>query len=261
MLKAPQLVFDFSYDEFMTRKFCNYTAKHVLYAFASNRKSRIPFDMIICNGNMDNPSMQHLHKIYPNLLELLNPLTVKQESYLDLYPKENILYITPYSPNVMDVYNPYDTIVVPAIVDYGYHGSVTMANAKKNGIRTAWLPVEKYLQVRNGVRSLPLNIIADILLTFKNTRSWEKAMEHLPQRLIVQPRQERHLLSRTIDEISNTKGEMPEYSSMKSVAEPPKKRQRQPIVSFNVKNAKKDKDEAKAKKSVITKNLKIDPFD
>lgn len=260
MLNDPQLVFDFAYDEFMSKKFSCYTAKHVLRAFASNRKNRIPFDMRICNGNMNTESMQHLQRIYPNLLELSSPLTVRQESYLDLYPKERILYITPYSPNVMNVYDPNDTLVVPAIVDYGNHGSVTMSNAKKNGIRTAWLPVEKYLQV-NSKRYLPVNIISDILLDFKNTRSWEKALVHLPQRHIVQPRQSRHFLSRVIDEISNTKGEMPEYSSIKSVAEPPRKRQHLNNSSFNANNAQKDKSEAKANKSVNIKNLKLNPFD
>lgn len=260
MFKDPKLVFDFSYDDSMTMKFCRYTAKHVMHAFGDNRKNQIPFDMHICNGNMESNSMQHLKQLIPNLTEESCPLTVHQESYLDLYPKDRLLYITPYSPNVMRDYNPNDILIIPAIIDYGYHGSVTMANAKKLGIRTVWLPVERYMYLGAGVRSLPLNIISDILLDYKNTHDWKKALVHLPQRRVVQPRHARHMLSKVIDDISNTKGEMPRYSNSRIITEPNVKRFIRPNLSFNVRDARNDSGATDGSKKSNIKDLKSNPF-
>lgn len=70
MLNYPKIVFDFAYDEYMKKRHCQKTARDVLRAFLANRKSRLPFDMLICNGNIESSGMQNFQAIYPNLMEL-----------------------------------------------------------------------------------------------------------------------------------------------------------------------------------------------
>lgn len=237
MLNDPKIVFDFAYDEYMPKKSCHKTARDVLRAFLANRKSRLPFDMLICNGNIESSSLQHFQAIYPSLMKLSSPLTVQRESYTDLYPKERLLYITPHSPHVLQDYDPHDILIVPAIIDHGSHGPVTMADAKQNGIRTARLPVK---------RRLPLNVISNILLEYKNKRDWQKALAQLPQRSMAQTQSTQAVPRRVFGGSYIASGEMFHDVSGRSIAEP---------LAQNI-----QEDEAYESKQVNIKDLKLDPL-
>lgn len=212
MFNDQKLVFDFAYDEYMIKKFCHYTSSHFVRFFADNRQNNRPFDLHITNANSDGYCMQHLEALVPNLYGNDCPVDVHRECFTDLYPHKNLVYLTPYSPQVLTEYNPDDIYVIGAIVDYGYHGSVTMAKAKKMGIRTAYPPISRYMNWGARAKNLPINIIGNILLDFKNTTEWTKALEHIPQRLRRQPRQERPNLHKIIDKITDPRGEMPRNS-------------------------------------------------
>lgn len=251
MLNYPKIVFDFAYDEYMKKRHCQRTAREVLSAFLANRRSRLPFDMLICNGNIESSSMQNFQAIYPNLMELSSPLTVQRESYMDLYPKERLLYITPYSPHVMHDYDPHDILIVPAMIDYGRYGPVTMADAKKNGIRTARLPVRQSVG-----RKLSLDVISNILLEYKNKRDWEKAFAHLPHRSMalipLTPAVPRRVFGG-----GYTSGEMPHDVRGRSIVAPPAKHCVTNVSSVNATND--DEDETNESKQVNIKDLKLNP--
>ncbi|KAK3102788.1 hypothetical protein FSP39_013913 [Pinctada imbricata] len=66
-----------------------------------------------------------------------------EKSYLDLFPKENLVYLTPDSENDLR-YDHRDIYIVGAIVDLSFDHPVTLANAREMGLRHARIPVQKY---------------------------------------------------------------------------------------------------------------------
>lgn len=212
MLNAPQILFDFSYESIMSKRLMCYTAGHFTHFFASNRKDPQPFDVHICNADPNQRCLQELQKRIPRLLESDSTVMVHRECFSELYPHEKLLYLSPYSPNILREYDPNDVYVIGGVVDLGFHGAVTMSRAKQLGIRTAWLPIHRYMDVGDHAQKLPLNIVGDIMRDLKNTRNWEKAFVHIPQRKRKPSRQERHKLHEIIAEATNLSGEMPKIS-------------------------------------------------
>lgn len=62
---------------------------------------------------------------------------------------------------------------------------LSLAKAKKENIRMAKLPLDKYLQWGSGSgKSLTLNQCISILLDVKRTNDWKYALRHVPKRKI-----------------------------------------------------------------------------
>lgn len=60
---------------------------------------------------------------------------------------------------------------------------LSLAKAKKLGLRMARLPLDRYLQWKAGSgKSLTLNQMTDILLDVKKNGDWKNALRHVPTR-------------------------------------------------------------------------------
>lgn len=192
----------------MNYKYARYTANHIQRSFADNRLNNQPFDMHICNASDDKGTIQELEKMVPTLRNLDFPLDVHKECYMDLFPKDQLIYLTPYSQNVLRDYNADDIYVVGGVIDKGFHGPITLAKAKKFGIRTAWFPFHRYLPWGQASKFLPINIATNILLDFKNTQNWRIALKNVPDRKLLQFRHSRDSLSKKIAELTDQRGEI-----------------------------------------------------
>lgn len=64
---------------------------------------------------------------------------------------------------------------------------MSLAKAKRLGLRMARLPLDQYLQWGSGSgKSLTLNQMVNILLDLKQTGDWMHALRHVPRRKIVE---------------------------------------------------------------------------
>lgn len=201
---GSKIVFDMDYDKYMNTKYRRYTANHLKMTIADNRKNRSPFIIHMCNVNMETETMKQLETLIPTLRKPLFPVEVHEKCFSELFPSDKLVYLTPYSPNTLRDFNHDDIFVVPGIIDKGSNGPVTMAKAKKLGIRTAYLPLTRYLSWGSPDKALPLNIISNVLLDFKNTQDWKTALlKHAPQRKLRQIRGEREMVGNAIDNASS----------------------------------------------------------
>lgn len=67
---------------------------------------------------------------------------------------------------------------------------LSLAKAKKEGLRMAKLPLEKYLDWGSGsTKSFTINQMLSIMLDFKHTKSWEQALQHVPTRKLRESRE------------------------------------------------------------------------
>eukprot|EP00088_Acartia_fossae_P025086 TRINITY_DN25947_c0_g1_i1.p1 TRINITY_DN25947_c0_g1~~TRINITY_DN25947_c0_g1_i1.p1 ORF type:complete len:292 (-),score=26.29 TRINITY_DN25947_c0_g1_i1:8-790(-) len=73
------------------------------------------------------------------------PFNLTQESHLDMFPHERLVYLSPDSKNDLLKYNHDDIYVIGGIIDPGNRKPLTLSAAKKNNIRHARFPTKQVL--------------------------------------------------------------------------------------------------------------------
>ncbi|NXD30160.1 TM10B methyltransferase, partial [Spelaeornis formosus] len=103
------------------------------------------------------------------------------ESYLDLFPLEAIVYLTPDSENVLEDIDPNKVYVLGGLVDESIHKQLTLRRARQQSLQTARLPIREYMVKAPNARNyhsetLAINQVFDVLSTYYETRSWPAAL-------------------------------------------------------------------------------------
>ncbi|XP_004706516.1 tRNA methyltransferase 10 homolog C [Echinops telfairi] len=175
------LVFDMAYDSHMKPKELQNSVSQLLESEGCNRRDVDPFHLYFCNLKTDSNSHTELVKRYKEKWDKLL-LTTTDKSYVDLFPKGNIIYLTADSPNVMTTFKHDKIYIIGSFVDKNMQPGTSLANAKRLKLATECLPLDKYLQWETGTKNLTLDQMMRILLCLKNTGSWEEALKFVPRR-------------------------------------------------------------------------------
>lgn len=179
--ESPKIVFDCSFDNMLTKKTASSISRQMVLSYSNNRDNLQPFDMHICNFDTRMKLPDQLQRIMPNLLQ--SSFEVHAECFTELYPKENLVYLTPDSPHVLNEYNSRDIFVIASLVEKSDCINLVSSRAKEIGIRTAWFPLNLYLNWGKVFRGLPLNIVTDVLLELKSSRDMRDALKRVPKRM------------------------------------------------------------------------------
>ena len=105
-----------------------------------NKTSKEPLALYITNFDHNCPKCRILKKAYSNLFEPDFPGVVTSKSYLDLFPPERLVYMTPDSRTDLLEHDPDDIYIVGGIVELSKDVPFTLSTAKKQGIRHARFP-------------------------------------------------------------------------------------------------------------------------
>lgn len=183
---SPKIAIDCSYGEFMTPQEASNAAKQFMLCFAENRQDDDPFDLHLCNADMDTYSMKVLHKFIPKMHEPAFPMNVHAGNVTDVFPREKLVYLTPHCRTDLATYDEDDVYVIGGMVDKANNEALSLAKAKRMGLRMARFPLDRYLQWKSGSgKSLTINQTLRIMLDFKRTGDWHSALSVVPKRKIV----------------------------------------------------------------------------
>ncbi|XP_072740166.1 tRNA methyltransferase 10 homolog C [Ciconia boyciana] len=181
MIFGQPLVFDMSYEKDMSVREVANTVRQLVLSEGCNRRSVDPFHIHFCNFKDDSlyhkEFMKHYREAWGKLL-----ITVTDQCYTDVFPKDKLIYLTADSPKVMKTFDHNKIYIVGSMVDRSIKTGVSLARAKRLGLETAALPLEKYLLWNTGAKNLTLDQMMHILLTLKDTGDWKAALEFVPKR-------------------------------------------------------------------------------
>uniref|UniRef100_A0A182QPT4 RNA (guanine-9-)-methyltransferase domain-containing protein 1 n=1 Tax=Anopheles farauti TaxID=69004 RepID=A0A182QPT4_9DIPT len=197
------LVIDCSYDDYMNDKEMRNTAKQLMLCFALNRSHDEPFNIHHCNANFGKTTMKQLEKHLVQIHQPDFPFNVTERSYTDLFPKERLVYLTPHCKNDLTEFNPDDIYIIGAMVDKSSQEPVSLGKAKKQGLRMARLPLDRYFQFKSG-KSLTLDQMVAIMLELKTSNDFGKALQFVPRRKVI-----------TVDEAAAKEQEMRQAAKFK----------------------------------------------
>ncbi|XP_072010565.1 tRNA methyltransferase 10 homolog B isoform X2 [Engystomops pustulosus] len=176
---GPRLCIDLSMTDHMSKKELSRLAAQIRRLYGSNKKAAKPFWLYLTGFVQNSPLYDECVRMNDGFVNYLVEFT--EDSFLDLFPLETIIYLTPDSENVLEDIDPTKIYIVGGLVDESVQKKVTYQKAKGNNLQTARLPIQEYMIKKDNVKNyhseiLAINNVFDILCTYCETRSWPEAL-------------------------------------------------------------------------------------
>lgn len=145
---SPNLVsvaIDFDYDELMLDKDIDKCSKQMLRVYTENRKSSMPIKLHFTSIRENSRIEKSLNRNdgYKNW-----DVKIHQESYLNLFDHNSIVYLTSDSDNVLTELEPNTVYIIGGLVDHNHHKGLSLKRAQENGLKTARLPLSEHIEMK-----------------------------------------------------------------------------------------------------------------
>ncbi|XP_043265142.1 tRNA methyltransferase 10 homolog A isoform X1 [Colletes gigas] len=173
---------DMSFDDLMIDKDIAKLTKQILRCYTLNRRANAPMQFSLTGFNGKSRSHMQKHNGYEHW-----DVKFHTESYLDIYRKEKIIYLTSESEDVIDHLEHDCVYVIGGLVDHNSHKGHCHKIAVEAGVRHGRLPLDKFLQMK-ARKVLTVDHVFEILLRVSEGRTWQDAfLQVLPERKNAQP--------------------------------------------------------------------------
>ncbi|XP_059210570.1 RNA (guanine-9-)-methyltransferase domain-containing protein 2 [Centropristis striata] len=174
-----RLVVDCSFDNLMLIKDIRKLHKQIQRCYAENRRALHPAQFYLTSlGGQLKQSMDEKDKGWVNWKDI----TLKTEHYSEVVAKDELVYLTSDSPNVLEELDDKKAYVIGGLVDHNHHKGITFERAKELGISHAQLPLSSFVKM-NSRKVLAVNHVFEIILAYLEKGSWKEAFfTVLPQR-------------------------------------------------------------------------------
>ncbi|XP_055970089.1 tRNA methyltransferase 10 homolog A isoform X2 [Sorex fumeus] len=174
-----RLIIDCSFDSLMALKDIKKLHKQIQRCYAENRRASHPVQFYLTShGGQLKKNMDENDKGWVNWKDIhINP-----EHYSEFIKKEDLIYLTSDSPNVLQELDESKAYVIGGLVDHNHHKGLTYKQASDHGIDHAQLPLGNFVKM-NSRKVLAINHVFEIILEYLKTRDWQEAFcAILPQR-------------------------------------------------------------------------------
>ncbi|KAJ8382217.1 hypothetical protein SKAU_G00029950 [Synaphobranchus kaupii] len=178
-LAGPKLCVDLSMTECMSHKEISRLACQIRRLYGSNRKAARPFHLVLTEMRENSLLYQECLRMNDGFLSYVMDIT--EESCINLFPHENLIYLTPDAEQALKAVDTENVYVLGGLVDESIQKKISYLKAKASGIRTARLPIDEYMVKRSNPKNfhskiLAINQVFDILLGFCESGSWTRAL-------------------------------------------------------------------------------------
>ncbi|XP_032618912.1 tRNA methyltransferase 10 homolog A isoform X2 [Chelonoidis abingdonii] len=110
---------------------------------------------------------------FDNLM-VLKDIHISSEHYNELMKKEDLVYLTSDSPDVLNELEETKAYVIGGLVDHNHHKGITYKKALEQGIGHAQLPLGNFVKM-NSRKVLAVNHVFEIILSYLEKRNWKEA--------------------------------------------------------------------------------------
>lgn len=174
-----RVALDCSFDSLMALKDVKKLHNQIQRCYAENRKAIHPVKMYLTSHNGQlKKNMDENDKGWVNW----KGITVTPNHFSEVIQKEDLIYLTSDSPNVLSELDASKAYVIGGLVDHNHHKGLTYENALKLEIAHAQLPLGNYVKM-NSRKVLTVNHVFEIILAYLEKQDWDKAFfTILPQR-------------------------------------------------------------------------------
>nr|XP_006629928.2 PREDICTED: tRNA methyltransferase 10 homolog A isoform X1 [Lepisosteus oculatus] len=176
---ALRLVVDCSFDSLMMLKDVKKLHKQIQRCYAENRRALHPVQFYLTShGGQLKQNMDESNKGWVNWKDI----NIKSEHFSEILNKEDLVYLTSDSPNVLQELEESKAYVIGGLVDHNHHKGITYQKAQDLGINHAQLPLCNFVKM-NSRKVLAVNHVFEIILAYLEKKDWKEAFfTVLPQR-------------------------------------------------------------------------------
>ncbi|KAL0580520.1 tRNA (guanine(9)-N(1))-methyltransferase [Marasmius crinis-equi] len=180
-----KVVVDLGFDDKMTEKEVNSLTSQLAYTYSGNRNASFPFSLLYTS----------LSGRTHDRLEAMNDAAYKRWSHTEWWHegyeklwistldsddvlsdmKEKVVYLTADSDEELAELKPEEIYIIGGIVDHNRYKDLCLNKAKEAGIRTARLPIGRYISSLPTRKVLTVNQVFEIMLKWVETKNWEEA--------------------------------------------------------------------------------------
>lgn len=171
------ITIDLSFDHLMIDKDIAKLTKQILRCYTLNRRVNAPMQFSLTSFDGKAKEDMQKHKGYEHW-----DVKFHEQSYLDVYPKEKIIYLTSESENVITRLEHDHVYVIGGLVDHNSHKGLCHKLAVQHNVRHGRLPLDKFLRMR-ARKVLTVDHVFEILLRVSEGKTWQQAFSQvLPKR-------------------------------------------------------------------------------
>ncbi|KAF1798903.1 guanine-1-methyltransferase-domain-containing protein [Mucor lusitanicus] len=175
------LIVDCGFGDLMTEKEHLSYVKQLGYTYGKNKVA--PKAMKLALTSFDDTLKDLLDRKLPTWQQWKeSTVSVHSESYMELYDKDSLVYLSADSDNVIERLEEGKNYIIGGIVDKNRYKNLCQDKAVKQGIQTARLPIGNYLQMASR-KVLTVNQVCEIMLKWLELHDWQQAfMDTIPGR-------------------------------------------------------------------------------
>ncbi|XP_026673459.1 tRNA methyltransferase 10 homolog A isoform X2 [Ceratina calcarata] len=171
------ITIDLSFGHLMIDKDIAKLTKQILRCYTLNRRVDAPMQFSLTSFGGKAKADMEKHKGYEHW-----DVKFHEESYLNIYPKEKIIYLTSESENVITHLEHDHVYVIGGLVDHNSHKGLCHRLAAQCNVRHGRLPLDKFLRMK-ARKVLTVDHVFEILLRVSEGKTWQQAfLQVLPKR-------------------------------------------------------------------------------
>ncbi|XP_050972133.1 tRNA methyltransferase 10 homolog B isoform X2 [Labeo rohita] len=174
-----RLCVDLSMTDCLSPKEISRLACQIRRLYGCNKKALQPFRIFLTELREDSLLYKECVRMNDGFTNYL--IDVTEESWFHLFPSEDVIYLTPDASEALEYVEEDKVYILGGLVDETIQKKISYTRAKELGIRTARLPIDEYMVKRPNPKNfhskiLAINQVFEILLTFRDTKDWIKAL-------------------------------------------------------------------------------------
>ncbi|KAF5902806.1 tRNA methyltransferase 10 B isoform X1, partial [Clarias magur] len=155
---GPRLCVDLSMSDCMSHKEISRLAGQIRRLYGSNKKAMQPFHLFLTDMKEDSVLYKECIRMNEGFLNYL--IDVSEKSWIDLFPFEDIVYLTPDANEALEEVNGDKVYILGGLVDESIQKKRSYTKAKELGVRMARLPIDEYMTKRSNPKNFHSKILA-----------------------------------------------------------------------------------------------------
>jgi tRNA (guanine9-N1)-methyltransferase len=173
---ALRLVVDMGFDELMTEAEAHAMLMQLQQIYGRNTRAQRPAALFFTSFGGGRVERALHAKVMGSPRWRVER---SDKSYLDLFPREQLVYLTADSDTPLLRVEPGRVYVIGGMVDHNRLKGATLAKAREQRVQTARLPIREYMEGDTRV-VLTVNQVAEIMLAaFERDSDWAFALQQV----------------------------------------------------------------------------------
>jgi len=189
------VVFDMQFSDLMTQRDLGKCLKQIMKCYSFNRRLENQLQLYMTSFEGVVKTELSKNDGYENW-----DFNFDDRRYDQICGKENIVYLTSDSENVVTALENDKYYIIGGLVDHNHHKGLSQAKATELGIYTARLPIDEFLNMKTR-KVLTVNHVFEILAAVTEGKKWKEAfISVIPERKMIEAKPIETLESTTTEQ-------------------------------------------------------------